>query len=212
MISMREKDSGRVERGDTIIEVLLAIAILGALIAVSYGVMVRGYATGQNSLDRTNTQALMNGQANMLRAAHSRYINAATESDKQYWNTIKTSFVTASDVTTLAAEKQDGCKTAAASDKLFYFNIDNPDSPGVVGALQPQKLIPVATPTPDLVRKVTYPKVGDGLWIEAYQQDKNGAMTLPLYTFYIKSCSRPAYDDGSEALRSNVVIVRFYAE
>jgi prepilin-type N-terminal cleavage/methylation domain-containing protein len=202
------------ERGDTLIEVLVAIAVLGALITVAYAVMNRGFASTQNSLDRTTTQAMINGQASMLRAAHARAANG----DPTAWNAIvalvppkqvasvNTYVTPPSDPTANGQPVIDGCASSFSSyDQWnFYFDVNRTDG---VDPMVPKKVDYGATPS--LPRKGTTPKLGDGLWIEGhgYQPGVNE----DLYVFYIKSCWAPTYSSGNNVTSQVKTVVRLYA-
>lgn len=176
------------ERGDTIIEVLFALAVLGAVIAITINLMNSGFATMMSSMDRTNTQAIMNGQAALLRAARDKYI----EGDTAAWDTIRTTYVN-----TLAA-KPGACGATDPAAVRFYMN---------PSAAKPW--MPVDRSSFPVLRIATYPRPGDGMWIEAYKVDPDGAGTQPnYYDFYIKACWR-GYGDNSVKQEAKMV-VRLY--
>lgn len=187
--------SDRRQSGDTLIEVLVAIAVLGAIITIAYGVMNQGFATAQNSLDRTNAQNVMNGQAALLRAAHKR----ASNGNPAYWNAIVSRLQS-------GAQVADGCASGARAN-LFFLNPDtayNPAAPATSGPLAPQ-LYPTTVP---LVRQGTVARPGDGMWIELYRE--GAAADGYTYTFYIKSCWDATFGDGSSVQRQAKTIVRLY--
>jgi len=198
------------QRGDTLIEVLVAIAVLGALIAVAYAVMNRGFASTQNSLDRTSTQALINGQASMLRAAHARAANG----DSTSWDAIVALVPTgvssytspSSDPTANGKAVIDGCTSSFSNfDQWnFYFDVNRTDG---IDPMLPKKIDYGATP--DLARKGTTPKLGDGIWVEGHGY-KPG-VNEDLYVFYIKSCWMPTYSAGNNVSSQAKTVVRLYA-
>ena len=57
----------RAERGDTIVEVMFAVAVFAFLAAGSLAIMNRGIATTQRSLEITQVRQAMNDQAELLR-------------------------------------------------------------------------------------------------------------------------------------------------
>lgn len=176
------------ERGDTIIEVLFALAVLGAVIAITINLMNSGFATMMSSMDRTNTQAIMNGQASLLRAARDKYI----EGDTAAWNEIRTTYVNT------APAKQGACGTGDPASVRFYMN---PSAP--------KPWMPVDRSSFPVLRITTYPRPGDGMWIEAYKVDPDGAGTQPnYYDFYIKACWR-GYGDNQVKQEAKMV-VRLY--
>lgn len=61
-------------RGDTIVEVMLAMAMLGAVVIGVMGVMNFSHATLEASLDRTRVQALMESQLDLVRYARDQKV------------------------------------------------------------------------------------------------------------------------------------------
>lgn len=179
------------QRGDTIIEVLFAMTILAMVVTITINLMNNGFASMMSSMDRTNVQAIMNGQAALLRASRDK----AVEGDTAGWNAIKNS-VTAPPLgySNIGTPAVSGCTPAG---KRFYFD---------PGAAEPWE--PVDRTGSPTKRAGTYPVAGDGIWIEAYKIDPDGVGTQPnYYDFYIKSCWR-GY--GSNIDQEAKVIVRLY--
>ena len=195
-------EKSRLQRGDTIIEVLLAIGVLAVLIVTTYTVMTRSLGMTFNSLDRTNTQAVMNGQVNMLRAAHAKYIDpSSSDAEKQPWRDIvlkvrNTQSESAADKT----NRNNGCAFGVSVANTFYFRSSNAT---------------LATATNNVRQATTgaIPTPGDGLWIEGYlmTRDSGGSIVNNVYTFYVKSCTSPIYGDGSDINRQAKTAVRLYA-
>lgn len=64
------------ERGDTLVEVLIAIAVLSTAIVGGLGIMNFGYGIANNAVERTQVQASMNSQLSMISYARDAYIQA----------------------------------------------------------------------------------------------------------------------------------------
>ena len=64
------------QRGDTIVEVLLSIAILALALAISYSLANRSLRAGLSANARTEATAIAQGQIELLKAA--RYNNPST--------------------------------------------------------------------------------------------------------------------------------------
>lgn len=196
------------ERGDTLIEVLLAMGMLGVLITITYTSMTRSMAVAYNSLDRTNTQAMMNGQANILRAIHSERLSGG--GSPTLWDSIESLAITDNDMTEEVSDaaREDGCTFGGRlPEKRFYID---PTS-------NPLALRLGSDVTITNVRDTTVsggPQLGNGLWIEAYKLTPRdgGGISDEVYTFYIKACTPPIYGDGSEVPRQTTSVVRLYAE
>lgn len=193
------------QRGDTLIEVLLAIAVLGAIVTISLSVMNRGFGIAQNSLDRSNTQAIINGQAAILRSIHNR-------GDTELWLEVlkrvaasPADYVTTSGVASRnGIPGADGCSSGVTAPEkaLFYFDSTS-DTP-----LTPVSYYPLETFQANyLKRRGTTPAAGNGIWIEGYKEysDKD------FYVFYIKSCWDSVYGSSSVPNQSKTV-VRLYAQ
>lgn len=197
----------KAEQGDTLIEVLVAIAILGAIIAISYTVMSRGFASAQNALDRTNTQAIMNGQAAMLRAAQAAAMRSDDPAVTKAWadikakvptNTLEYAAAPPANSGQIGAINASGCIssfTPGASNRHFFMDPTSAQ---------------VSTNTVNTTRVGTVPKAGDGIWIEGHTYT-SGSPNQNVYVFYIKACWNPVYGEGSDVKSEAKTVVRLYA-
>ncbi len=59
------------QRGDTIVEVLIAMAVLGMVLGVAFGISNRSYVTGLNAQERTEALEIAESQIELLRIASS---------------------------------------------------------------------------------------------------------------------------------------------
>lgn len=185
------------QRGDTLIEVMIVLAVLGALVTIAYSVMNRNFGTMQNSLDRTNVQALVTGQASMLRAAHA----LALKADTAYWNDIKArvpestpgAYISgvSEDMDTSACDSSLRYTPPAAKPEFFFDVRDEPlrarDAASIVntdGAAAP----------------------GNGIWIEGHTYED--AKKKDQYVFYLKACWQSSYVQGPN--NEYVTVVKLY--
>lgn len=202
----------RATRGDTLIEVLVAVTVLSLVVTLSYAVMTRSFSYGQVALERNITQNMVNGQISILRDIYARYSEAARSGNAgsvEDWNAIS-SRVTDSNGqlaggvplgtgparTTFLNNANTACRRNAGA---FYFGVDNDGS--LRTTAQPLAEV-VAPATP--VRTASYPLYGDGMWIEGYKLADNGSV---YYDFYVKACWDAAI--GSQR-QSILTTVRFY--
>jgi prepilin-type N-terminal cleavage/methylation domain-containing protein len=193
------------ERGDTLIEVLVAMAVLGALVTIAYTVMNRGYATAQNSLDSTASQAITSGQASMLRAIHARAMRG--EDSNGYWDSVVARTVVETNTTLLDKTKlASGCETSlrAEHNRLFYFD------PASTDPFIPKQYLTSPTDVNKLPRRDSAPGLGQekGIWIEGYSEPAGASGVT--YVFYIKACWEPSFGDGVAVKREAKTVVRLY--
>lgn len=135
------------QRGDTLVEVLMAIMVLSLVIVGSITLMSRGLAIAQSALEHSETRQAVNSQLEMLRFLRDQYSANNTSADAATWSSIiSTSNNSPTDYS--------GCDvTSAKAGTAFYLD----KSSGSV-----QKVAFDATQQP-----TTYATSGKGLWIEA---------------------------------------------
>lgn len=179
----------RQQSGDTLVEVLIATAILGAAVVVGLGIMNFGFGTILNSIERTKVQASVNSQLSLIQFVRDAYVRAgrqATPSDPaaSTWAEIVNNIAT-------TIYSSDVCMTNAAPNTAavrnpFYINADG--TAPVVG-------IPASA--------TSTPTTGNGLWVEAVRP--SGANYVD---FYVKACWQPAAGATNQESRSTM---RLYA-
>ena len=188
----------RAERGDTLVEVTVAMAVLGLMLAASLAVINRGLMGVSNAVERTSVRASLSSQAELL-----RYVFDDPDTNKVTYRKILDIFKYAKPSKDLG---QNGCKIGGGG---FYLSVSE-----VVGAppVEMHKLNPVDTA--HLTNNVYgQPEAaGDnkgnsqGIWIEGDKHDgqKDG---MPGYIdFYVRACWTPhaAQQPGSGRMESNV--------
>ena len=184
------------ERGDTLVEVTVAMAVLGLMLAASLAVINRGLMGVSNAVERTSVRASLSSQAELL-----RYVFDNPDTNKVTYGKILDIFKYAKPSKDLG---QNGCKIGGGG---FYLSVSE-----VVGAppVEMHKLNPVDTA--HLANNVYgQPEAGDdkgdslGIWIEGDKHDGQGDM--PGYIdFYVRACWTPhaAQQPGSGRMESNV--------
>ena len=187
------------ERGDTLVEVTVAMAVLGLMLAASLAVINRGLMGVSNAVERTSVRASLSSQAELL-----RYVFDDPVTNKEAYKAI------------LGRTKpnnnlgQNGCKIGGGG---FYLSVNNKTGtpPVEIHKLNPAK-------TTELTNNVygqpeaAGDKSGNGndnslgIWIEGDKHDgqKDG---MPGYIdFYVRACWTPhaAQRPGSGRMESNV--------
>lgn len=184
------------ERGDTLVEVTVAMAVLGLMLAASLAVINRGLMGVSNAVERTSVRASLSSQAELL-----RYVFDDPVTNKATYGKILDIFKYAKPSKDLG---QNGCKIGGGG---FYLSVSE-----VVGAppVEMHKLNPIDAA--HLTNNVYgQPEAGDdkgkslGIWIEGDKHDGQGDM--PGYIdFYVRACWTPhaAQQPGSGRMESNV--------
>ena len=185
------------ERGDTLVEVTVAMAVLGLMLAASLAVINRGLMGVSNAVERTSVRASLSSQAELLRYVFDDPVaNEATY--KEILGRTKPN-------NNLG---QNGCKIGNGG---FYLSVGGGTSPVEIHKLNPAK-------TTELTNNVygqpeaAGDKSGNGndnslgIWIEGDKHDgqKDG---MPGYIdFYVRACWTPhaAQRPGSGRMESNV--------
>lgn len=154
------------QRGDTLVEVLVSIAVLGLIIVGAITIMTRGLSASQTALEHSQVRLLITGQQEMLRQLRDNYAADPTSAGGQLWHNI----VTASN--TNNPSYGDDC--AISGDKAgtaFYLT---QDSTGIASTSYTTSVLPSGVPTP-----------GSGFWIEPA---KSTSFSPPYMDFVIRAC------------------------
>lgn len=187
------------EKGDTLIEVLMAVVTLALVVTICYSVMTQGFAQGQVSLERTTTQGMLAGQLSIMRDLFNRHEAASSSGSPQpaEWTDMLTHVTDIDDVTSDLNNARTAC-TIGGSKQAFYFKADDVSTP-----IQPLGFLSAKTK-----RQATFPTYGDGMWLEGYRVAPGpGSDAQPYYIFFAKACWNAAI---SNELQSMVTNVRFY--
>lgn len=180
------------ERGDTLVEVTVAMAVLGLMLAASLAVINRGLMGVSNAVERTSVRASLSSQAELL-----RYVFDDPVANEATYKAI------------LGRTKpnnnlgQNGCKIGNNSG--FYLS---------VSGVPPVKMHALNQADTNNLANNVYGQpeaAGDnkgnsqGIWIEGDKHD--GQNGMPGYIdFYVRACWTPhvAQQPGSGRMESNV--------
>ncbi|MFC2333691.1 MAG: type II secretion system protein J [Candidatus Nanoperiomorbus sp.] len=185
------------ERGDTLVEVTVAMAVLGLMLAASLAVINRGLMGVSNAVERTSVRASLSSQAELL-----RYVfDDPVANQEAYENILKRTNPNAS-------LGKNGCEIGNGG---FYLSVSKVSaSKTSVAPVEMHELNQAGTT--DLTNNVYgQPEAGDnkgnsrGIWIEGDKHD--GQNGMPGYIdFYVRACWTPhaAQQPGSGRMESNV--------
>lgn len=182
------------ERGDTLVEVTVAMAVLGLMLAASLAVINRGLMGVSNAVERTSVRASLSSQAELL-----RYVFDDPVTNKEAYKWILDH--TGSNVSL----GQNGCEIVGGG---FYLSVNNKTG------TPPVEIHELDSVDTNKLANNVYgqPEAGDnkgvsrGIWIEGDKHDaqQNG---MPGYIdFYVRACWTPhaAQQPGSGRMESNV--------
>lgn len=186
----------RAERGDTLVEVTVAMAVLGLMLAASLAVINRGLMGVSNAVERTSVLASLSSQAELL-----RYVFDDPVTNKEAYKWILDH--TGSNVSL----GQNGCEIGGGG---FYLSVNNKTgTPPVeiheLDSAKTQQLTNNVYGQPEAGR-INNSNKSKGIWIEGDKHDvqQNG---MPGYIdFYVRACWTPhaAQQPGSGRMESNV--------
>lgn len=182
------------QRGDTLIEVILACAIFAMVTVSTFAIMQRASSNTYDAMERSQVRLLLNGQAELLQYARDSYVDALasgaslTSGQAAAWNTVSN----AASYNT-SAPNIDAClPNPPATIPSAYFYIDQGPSSYIV---KNGSSISGATGLPE---------PGKGIWIQ--RVDGNGAASKRYKEFYIMACWQNT-TNGTQHMSS---VVRMY--
>lgn len=183
----------RAERGDTLVEVTVAMAVLGLMLAASLAVINRGLMGVSNAVERTSVRASLSSQAELL-----RYVFDDPVTNKEAYKWILDH--TGSNVSL----GQNGCEIVGGG---FYLSVNNKTGtpPVEIHKLNQADTNKLANNVYGQPEAGDDKRVSRGIWIEGDKHDGQGDM--PGYIdFYVRACWTPhaAQQPGSGRMESNV--------
>ena len=181
----------RAERGDTLVEVTVAMAVLGLMLAASLAIINRSLMGISNAVERTSARASLNTEVELL-----RYIF-----DDQVTNKKLVDDIVENHTGTDTKIKDRGCEIGQQGGFTLYSTID-PTAPVGKNDLSPDdKVAEKVNGKPGISKQGQH----NGIWIEGDKHD--GQNGMPGYIdFYVRACWTPhaAQQLGSGRMESNV--------
>ena len=180
----------RAERGDTLVEVTVAMAVLGLMLAASLAIINRSLMGVSNAVERTSIRASLNTEVELL-----RYIFDDQVTNKKLVDDIVSK--------TQSDQKVEGrgCEIGASSFTLY--DTGNQAAPVAKNELiSDDKVAEHVGGKPGISQQGQH----NGIWIEGDKHDgqQNG---MPGYIdFYVRACWTPyaAQQPGSGRMEANV--------
>jgi prepilin-type N-terminal cleavage/methylation domain-containing protein len=138
------------QRGDTLVEVLMAIVVLSMVIVGAITLMSRGLKASQIAVEHTQVRMQINAQAEMLRYLRDGYLADPASTPGQTWSSLFTGAPVYAN--TVATNYNDTTCSVTSGKTGFYLT----QTAGVVNVTQFDQSN----------KPATYAQPGQGLWIE----------------------------------------------
>lgn len=173
----------KTQRGDTLVEVLMAIVIISLVIVGAMTIMTRGLAAAQVALEHSQVRESINSQVEMLRFARDTYLKNKSDPSAAQWTAIVAA-------TNANAVTYDSSCSVTGTKQGFYMTKN---------ATQVTR----NTYTPSTPATVATP--GTGLWIESVLSPSG---ISPAYIdFVVRACWQGV---GSFGQQQTVTAQRLY--
>ena len=188
------------ERGDTLVEVLVALSVLAIVLVGIFSLMNKGVARVYDSMERVEVRAVIDRQIESLIYARDEYIKSLTAGSSanvydtaaaNAWRNIRNnSWVNrVSSVTAV-----DQCYSTSPPSQAFF--IDRATAIGGENVIVAKRLDPGQKGV-----ALNFPEPGKGLWI---QKRVDSTSPVPYIDLYIKACW-PSTENGSTQYISSIV-------
>lgn len=195
------------QRGDTIIEVLLAVTVFSLVSVGSMTIMNRSANAAQQAIETTLVRQQVDAQVEALRASHQAFSRFLTEEARE--GSVWRNLVHRIDEQTLEPISiADGCPDQGSLREAFIMNPQSAsimtDDDNAVRSIQDEN----APVFPQVTYSDSEGTVGYGLWIEGQRERAESASINDAYDFRVRACW---FGPGaSEAPMSLETTVRLY--
>lgn len=205
----------RKERGDTIIEVMIATAIASLAILSILAIMNRNLATIQMTVETTIVRQNIDSQAEVLRFLKDQYL-VARSSENGYPKIWKDISDARNNDNVMTEATPFGDCTPSEPTKAFYFAQSTSDDEGVdISSITMRRVADgfkdangINGTDGDPYEDVeTFARPGEGLWIEPIVSDDQTGNTTRYIDFHIRACWYPPYNGPTATMGT---IVRLY--
>ncbi len=183
------------QAGDTLVEVLVAVAVLAVVLVGTFSLMNKGVTQMYDSMERSEVRLLLDRQTEALSYARDEFFIRDSGDTSGYvvnvaaanaWQTIRTEALVPSLSTVPALE--DGCSTTTGA---FAITRDGSNNLAISAITQ--------------AKATGFPSPGDGIWIQKISSPTG--LLVPYKDFYIRACWWPT---GSLNMQVMSTVVRLY--
>lgn len=181
------------QRGDTLVEVLVAITVFGVVIVGAFSLMNRGVSQMYDSMEKSEVRLLLNRQIETLTYARDQYflVQSGTAPGSVYDQAAQSLWLQVKNRTPIAAiPSLDSC--GSAPQNAFWVTTD------ANGLLSFQTTITAVT-------SESFPSPGKGIWMQKI--DSAAGAQVPYKDFYIRACWRQNSSPKTQTLST---VVRLY--
>jgi type II secretory pathway pseudopilin PulG len=184
-----------VQKGDTIIELVLAFAIFSLCAVTTVMILNKGVAVSQRSLEKSLVRQQVDSQSELIRYIH--------DTHNPKWTTLKSKVTTSPLPLTGACPTVTQLGTSGANGFYVVPDTANPDGFAVMPAVSPNYSEPATYARVDYTTKRAA-----GVWVQvALAENKSGNATINAYDFYVHGC----WDSVGQTVPMTVgTIVRLY--
>ncbi len=156
----------RNQKGDTLVEVLVSVAVLGLVVVGAITIMTRGLSAAQTALEHSQVRLIITSQNEMLKRLRDDYTTDPSSAAGQLWHTIVASSNNSS------PSYGDNCSVSSDKQSTAFYLDKQPT--GITRSTYSSSTLPSGLPTP-----------GSGFWIEP---SKSTSVQPPYMDFVIRAC------------------------
>lgn len=182
------------ERGDTLVEVLVAITVLGVVVVGAFSLMNRGVAQMYDSMEKSEVRLLLNRQIESLTYGRDQYflqlscptsVSTYDQAAVNLWCRVR------SQTSVGSIPNLNSCNIQSPQNAFWITTDAN-------NFLSLQTTMSSATAD-------AFPAPGDGIWIQKI--DSAAGVQVPYKDFYIRACWRQNTSPETQTLST---VVRLY--
>lgn len=179
----------RQQRGDTLVEVMLAMAVLATVVVLINGIMNQGLISLQTSVERSQVRSSMQGQIDALRLMRDEYMAKTGSDEDKQWKKLLDHYTPSGSPASYSDEAT--CELTVAGSLPFYVEPTSIEVLDYDSSLEPDG---IATP-------------GRWMWIESYKIDSATTEAPDRLDLAVHACWYPL---GGGVMQHETTIVRLY--